>query len=105
MTRTIELVYDCDCPNVEAARSQLRRALIEVGLDTQWKEWDREGADVPDHVRHYGSPTILVNGKDVAGLGTEADSNSCRVYADADGRLQGIPSVEMIRAALVALPD
>ena len=103
MTRTVELVYDQDCPNVEAARSQLRRALEELALPLEWQEWDRNVPDAPAYVGLYGSPTILVDGRDVAGEGTEAESNCCRVYVDADGSFRGVPSVESIRAALTKI--
>ncbi len=100
MKRRVELVYDNDCPNVDAARAQLRQALVEFRVPVEWQEWDRESADAPAYVKQYGSPTILIDGRDVAGTGTEAESNCCRVYAGADGRLQGVPSVEEIQAAL-----
>lgn len=100
MTRKVELVYDHDCPNVEAARTQLRRALAETGQPPEWQEWDRESPAAPEYVKDYGSPTILVDGTDVAGEATEADSKCCRVYAGTDGRLQGVPSFEIISAAL-----
>ena len=29
---TVELIYDNDCPNVDDAKAQLRRAFAEVGL-------------------------------------------------------------------------
>ncbi len=100
MNHKVELVYDRDCPNVAPARAQLRQALVEIGDSPEWQEWDRESADAPAYVKQYGSPTILVDGRDVDGTGTEADSNCCRVYAGADGRLNGVPSVEKIQAAL-----
>ncbi len=100
MTHKVELVYDQDCPNAEAARAQLRQALVEIGESPEWQEWDRESADAPAYVQQYGSPTILVDGRDVAGVDTEADSKCCRVYRDRDGRLVGVPSVETIRSAL-----
>jgi hypothetical protein len=32
----VELIYDDDCPNVEAARQQLRRAFQELGQSPAW---------------------------------------------------------------------
>ncbi len=100
MNHKVELVYDRDCPNVEAARAHLRQAFVQIGESPEWQEWDRESADAPAYVKQYGSPTVLIDGRDVAGTGTEAESNCCRVYARADGRLQGVPPVEEIQAAL-----
>ncbi len=100
MDRKVELIYDQDCPNVEAARAQLRKALAAVGVPAKWQEWDREAEGVPMYVRRYGSPTILVDERDVVGEGTESDSNCCRVYASENGRLQGVPPVDKIVSAL-----
>ncbi len=99
--KTIELIIDRDCPNVVDARAELRRALAELQLPLEWQEWDRESPDAPAHARNYGSPTVLVDGRDVAGDNTEGDANCCRVYAQADGRFRGAPSAYMIRAALI----
>ena len=99
--KTIELIIDRDCPNVDGARAELRRALAGLELPLEWQEWDRESPDAPAHARKYGSPTVLVDGRDVAGDNTEGDANCCRVYAQADGRLRGAPSADLIRAALI----
>ena len=101
--QNIELVYDVDCPNVEGARAVLREALQEAGLDPEWIEWDREDPISPPHARMYGSPTVLVDGRDVSGEGGEANANCCRVYTAADGNLRGVPSRESVLSALQAL--
>ncbi len=97
---TVELITDVDCPNVDRARAQLQRALAEAGLPPQWRQWDRADPASPAHVRAYGSPTILVDGKDVADAPSSDGANCCRVYRDGKGRYQGVPTVEMIVAAL-----
>ncbi len=96
----IELIIDADCPNVEAARGVLREALAEAGVEAEWKEWDRESGGSPAYAREYGSPTILVDGQDVSGQGTESDANCCRVYVSADGRFRGVPDRELVVSAL-----
>ncbi len=102
MSPLVELVYDCDCPNVEAARKQLSEAFSELGMSPQWEEWDRNAEESPPDVRRYGSPTVLVDRRDVSGDGSEADWNCCRVYTGPDGGMRGVPSVEAIRSALEA---
>lgn len=97
---TVELIYDADCPNAEEARAQLRRAFAQAGLTPQWQEWDRADPKSPRHARDYGSPTILVDGKDVSGLVSSGEADSCRLYKHDDGQLRGYPSVEMIASAL-----
>jgi mercuric ion transport protein len=101
MTR-VELIYDADCPNVTAVRQQLIRAFAALGIVPRWQEWERRATRSPAHVRDFASPTILVNGRDVAQSTAIAGSGACRVYTDETGRLSGIPALESITAALSA---
>ena len=96
----IELIYDADCPNVAAAREHLREALARAGASPDWKEWDRADPEGPPYVRRYGSPTILVDGRDVGGLPPSDGSASCRIYTSTAGEMGGVPPVETIAAAL-----
>lgn len=99
----IELVYDRDCPNVSGCRDALRLALTELGAPLLWGEWDRDSLDTPTAYRSFGSPTVLVNGRDVYAP-TESgkpEGNSCRIYVDDEsGSLSGTPSVRSIVNAL-----
>ena len=97
---SVEFIYDADCPNVIAARSSLINAFAKTGVSARWREWERSAADTPDYAKQYGSPTILVDGKDVAGLTQEAAAANCRVYVGRDGQLSGTPLLETICAAL-----
>ncbi|TAK33559.1 MAG: hypothetical protein EPO40_00065 [Myxococcaceae bacterium] len=81
----VELIHSPGCPNVPAAREQLRRALREVGLPEAWKEHDLSAHDVADHARGFGSPTVLVDGRDVSG-GLPSAGATCRVYAGSEQR-------------------
>ena len=103
MTR-IELIYDRDCPNVSKARAQLLRAFADAGISPQWTEWDRGDPACPAYMCGYGSPTILVDGNDVAGAELSDGISCCRLYTDAAGGFQGVPSVQLIVSAL-RLPD
>lgn len=100
MTTHVELVYDRDCPNVDAARAALCCAFVEVGATPAWVEWDLKALDSPAYVCGYGSPTILVNGKDVAGAGPSADADCCRLYSSDAGGGRGVPPVEQVVAAM-----
>lgn len=91
----IELIYDRDCPNVHAARANLREALTQAGLPATWQEWERGSAECPPHYRRYGSPTILIHGRDVA-LSADTEAGHCRLYADGQGGFQGAPPVDAI---------
>ncbi len=96
----IELIYDDDCPNVAEARDNLRQALASLEMSPHWQEWSRDDDASPPHVRRYGSPTILVEERDVAWGDAPAGGSCCRLYAQSDGSMRGAPSVDTITAAL-----
>lgn len=98
----IELIYDDGCPNANRTRERLSRAFAERGIPAQWKEWERGNPSAPAYVRFYGSPTILIDGKDVADAEPVENVSSCRIYAGTSGGYEGTPSTEMIAAALRA---
>lgn len=100
----VELVYDRTCPNVEMARGAIREALAASSAPAEWTEWERGTDATPLPLRALGSPTILVNGRDVAGSDETAqpDANSCRVYLDECGCLCGAPTPKQIVKAIEA---
>ena len=53
-TPRVELLWEPDCPNVEAARGVVREALERAGLPLRWAEWRIGANDQPDHTRGYG---------------------------------------------------
>lgn len=95
----VELIYDPDCPNYRAARTELLKAFSEIQMTPHWVEWDRSAPDTPPHARIYGSPTILVNGRDIAKTGP-SHGNSCRLYPGEKNGFQGIPTLDAILAAM-----
>jgi mercuric ion transport protein len=94
----VDLIYAADCPNVALARGNLRLALKQLGLQLRWNEHVIGTATAPRHVRGYGSPTLLIDGQDVAGLVPTGEA-SCRIYASPEGRA-GAPSVAQITVAV-----
>jgi hypothetical protein len=56
-----------------------------------WISWDLAGL-VPDYVRGFPSPTVLVEGRDVMGEAPEVEGSACAVA--------GAPPVATIVAAL-----
>jgi len=101
----IELIFDSDCPHVEKTRLRLRKALLGMGYEARWKEWERRAANQPGYVREFGSPTILINGKDIAFEVPAGEISCCRLYLDQNGKLEGVPSIESIRQALTESLD
>ena len=94
----VVIVFDADCPNVAMARERVATALARVGQPAKWRELDRSDARTPEAWRGFASPTVLVDGRDVA-AGSSGHS-ACRIYRDAEGRLDVAPSVDSIVAAL-----
>ncbi len=99
--RQVELIYDADCPNVAAMRSLLIKAFTRAGISARWREWERSSPDCPEYARHYGSPTVLVNGRDIASSNPIAGNAACRVYTDDKGGLRRTPPLDMLCAALL----
>ena len=99
MTR-IELIFDRDCPNVSKARANLLQAFAEAKQPARWVEWDQSDPESPPYVRSYGSPTVLVDGEDVAGAEPSDNVSCCRLYASPSGEMQGMPSVAAIVSAM-----
>jgi hypothetical protein len=91
MTR-IELVYFGACPHTEAARVNLRAALASARVGSHWTEWNQDEPTTPNRFRAHPSPTVLVNGRDVASGGQPVEAPACRA--------SGAPSVAEIAAAL-----
>ncbi len=96
----VELIYDADCPNAEKTRSLLIKAFTQTGVSARWREWERSAPESPEYVRFYGSPTILVDGKDIAGVAPNAGIRVCRVYKSEQGNLSRTPPLEAICSAL-----
>jgi mercuric ion transport protein len=97
---TIDFIYDADCPNVDAARENLAQALLNTRMPPTWTEWDRANDATPAKLRRFGSPTILINGSDIAGVAASASASCCRIYDGAAGAATGAPPVSLIEAAL-----
>lgn len=95
--QAVELLYFPDCPNLPAARDQLRRAFEITGRRGAWAEIDICADGAPAHTLGYGSPTILVDGNDVSPA-LPNEGQCCRIYANSTSR--GVPPLEAIIAAL-----
>lgn len=86
--RTVDLIYFDGCPNAEAARTNLRALMLEE----PWREWNLSSPETPERFRCFGSPTVLVDGRDVTGQAGGTAAMACRA--------DGAPSLDNIRKAL-----
>ncbi len=98
---TIEVLYFEGCPSYEHAVTLVRKVLAAERIATPI-QLIRVDTDA-EAQRHgfYGSPTIRVNGEDIAPLPTGAAPHlACRVYQRPDGQLAPVPTYETLVAAL-----
>jgi hypothetical protein len=75
-------------------------SLEEMQLPKKWVEWDRSDLNAPGYVQKYGSPSILVNGKDFCGITEEISGPSCRIYLDDEGTTSGVPNKKNLQEAI-----
>ena len=97
----IEVLYVAECPSHPAAVKLVRDVLSAEGVSAEIREVliadDRMATDLT----FSGSPTIRINGRDVAGESSSAKkfALSCRLYPGSTE--VGLPPVELVRRAVV----
>lgn len=97
----IQFLYWEDCPSHERALERLKQVMAEVGVDAEVEILEVETEEQAQAWRFSGSPTILIDGKDIDPPSVEAHAAlTCRVYQWADSRISPLPSSDMIRRAL-----
>ena len=97
---TIEILYFAGCPKHEVADKRVRDVLNDLGVEAELVHINAKDEATAVQVRFPGSPTIRVNGEDVApGSNEEPYSMRCRVYPTATG-FDGAPGEEAIRTAI-----
>ncbi|ODV26536.1 MAG: hypothetical protein ABT19_02765 [Rhodanobacter sp. SCN 68-63] len=101
--RSVDFLFFPDCPHAEQTRANLDAAFTAIASEPRWIEWDISDPSTPSEFRHYGSPTVLVNGRDVAGAAPMSGESGCRVYEAGDG-LAGAPPVALLVGALRMAP-
>jgi hypothetical protein len=96
----IEVLYVPDCPHHLTAILQLKQVLAAERIVADISEVAVNDIAAAKALRFCGSPTIRVNGRDVAAeLGNVQEfAVSCRLYPGS--KEPGVPPVEMIRQAV-----
>ena len=77
----IQLLTRPDCPNAGPAREALRAAMALTGIAAPVEEVDLAAPGLPESLRGWASPTILVDGIDAGGRQAPDDGDACRLYA------------------------
>jgi hypothetical protein len=97
----IELLWWAGCPSTEKALRELDAALEDAGISGVTVRTTEILTEDEARERDFvGSPTILVDGEDVASPGEEPVGLNCRVYRRRDGRVAPTPDPESLREAL-----
>jgi hypothetical protein len=96
----IEVLYIADCPSHPAAVTMVKDVLAAQGVAAEVHEVLVSGQQMARELKFLGSPTIRINGRDVAEPShIGAFALSCRLYP---GSLRiGLPPVELVRRAVV----
>jgi hypothetical protein len=98
----IEVLYVQDCPHYQATLALVERVRAEVGIDTELRTTVIVDQAAADQARFPGSPTVRVDGRDVA-PGSEPVTEylvGCRLYR-LEHRFAGQPEERWIRQALL----
>jgi hypothetical protein len=99
----ITFLYWEDCLSHAEALLRLRQVLAEEGIEVPVRLIKVETWEQAEQFRFIGSPTILVNGKDIQPPPPGAYyALTCRTYYLENGRASPLPSLELIRRALSA---
>jgi hypothetical protein len=100
----VELLWWRGCPSTPKALADLGAAMTEHGLDpASVRVTEIRTDDQAEDVRFAGSPTILIDGRDVQPPGEDNDIGlSCRIYRTRAGRIAPTPDPDDIREALAA---
>lgn len=95
----ITIQYFDGCPNWKIAdervKNVIRASSAHVDLDYQLID----SPETAERLGFHGSPTILIDGRDLFATGEEPVGLSCRTYRTEVG-IQGAPTEQQIRLAL-----
>ena len=97
----VEVLYVSECPSHPAAVKLLKEVLAAQGVAAHIHEVLVQDEGMAKELQFPGSPTIRINGKDVAGE-AQTDKNfalSCRLYPGS--KQTGLPPVEVIHRAVL----
>jgi hypothetical protein len=100
----IEFLWWPECPSWERAREILLEEMAAQGIDSgALSEREILEEETARREGFPGSPTIRIDGRDVADPGRSPIGLTCRIYRLRDGRISALPDradvAEALRAA------
>lgn len=100
MSLHVRFLYSEDCPSHDEALHRLRKVMKEERIEDAVEVIQVETSEDAERLKFAGSPTILVNDRDIDPQTHPFYALTCRAYRLEDGRISPLPSELMIRAAL-----
>jgi hypothetical protein len=102
MMPKIEFFYWADCPSHERAYAILQEVMALEHIQAPVEIIEVKDEIEAERYQFYGSPTIHVDGVDIAPVLEESAQSAltCRAYQRIDGRISPLPPRELIAAAL-----
>ena len=94
----VEVLYVADCPSHTPTVRLLKDVLAAEGVQAEVKEVLVVDAQMAGELKFSGSPTIRINGLDIAPESPKGGTLACRLYPGSP-RI-GVPPVEMVRRAI-----
>jgi hypothetical protein len=96
---TVELLVVRGCAHAEAAGVLLAHALAAEGLDPRFEVVLVDTAEQAQTQQFVGSPSFVVDGRDLFPSQNAAPGVACRIYRTERG-LSGLPDESALRLAL-----
>lgn len=93
----IEVLYFAGCPNHKPTVERVSEVVHRLGIDATVNEVEVKQGDDPKALRFAGSPTVLINGRDIDPTSQHGANYGfgCRMFGGA-----GVPPVEMVERAI-----
>ena len=102
----VTFLYYEDCPSHDQALERLRSVMTEENIGSEIEIIKVETDEQAQRFNFVGSPTILIDGRDIVSPSPEAiPALTCRAYQLEDGRISPLPSADMIRKAFLVAQD
>ena len=101
----IELLYFDGCPTYRLVQKWLEELKSEEGWDFELELVNVDSDEKAIGLKFTGSPTVLVNGRELFPPNSEAPyARTCRMFFW-NGRMHGAPPKEMLREAILELTE
>jgi len=96
----VSFFYSDNCPSHDEALNRLRTCVDAENVDVDIEIVKVETVEDAERLKFIGSPTIMVNGRDIDTSSTCHYDLTCRAYHLEDGRISPLPSEAMILKAI-----